>query len=97
MITAMYSDYPSPDAWAGLVVVFALGLMALGAVVSWLAGRPYQQKTAAPARLTVAMSDDRSDGDDNRLPCGHLPDSTGRCSICDPPGYPPNHDDDGSL
>ena len=35
--------------------------------------------------------------EEKRLPCGHLPDSNDNCPICDPPGYPPNHDDNGDL
>lgn len=45
MITAMYSEYPSPDAWAALVLTVGLGVLALGGLVAWAAGRPERKRT----------------------------------------------------
>lgn len=44
MITAMYGDYMSEDAWAALVVIVLGGAIALGGLVAWAAGRPERTK-----------------------------------------------------
>lgn len=53
MITAMYGGYPSPDAWAGLVVGVVVAVLALGCVLAWAAGRPMTRKPVTPVRFDV--------------------------------------------
>lgn len=50
MIAAMYGDYPSPDAWAALVVIVLSAAMALGGLVAWAAGRPERKRTGRGGR-----------------------------------------------
>lgn len=53
MIAAMSAGYPSQESVGVWFTVVLLGFLALGGVVAWLAGRPYERKTAAPVRFDV--------------------------------------------